>query len=141
MNEFIQDGPILENQFESDKLLKTFLHAKIPSEILLDIEIDLVNFGEKVITKIQEMGDDAILTEPQLIRYDVWGNRIDKIKVAQGWKDLKDLSASEGLIALGYDRKQNEFSRLYQFAKLYLFNPSFGPAPIHNIPLLSSRRQ
>ena len=37
---------------------------------------------------------------------------------------MERVSAEEGLIAIGYQRKYGSLSRLYQFAKLYLFNPS-----------------
>lgn len=44
-----------------------------------------------------------------------------------GWKRLKDISAEEKLIALGYKSKYGpQFGRLHQFAKLFMFSPSSG---------------
>lgn len=39
---------------------------------------------------------------------------------------MKDVSAEEGLIAIGYENKYGEFSRLYQLTKLFMYHPSSG---------------
>lgn len=39
---------------------------------------------------------------------------------------MKGVSATEGLIANGYERKFAQHSRLFQFAKMYMYNPSSG---------------
>lgn len=123
-NDFFQDGPVLNNQYDSDALLKNYLKQTLPSEIMEKIEPDLKNFGSRVIGDIFEMGLDAEAHEPELIQYDPWGRRIDEIKVAQGWTDLHHVSAEEGLVGIGYEREYAEFSRIYQFAKLYLYTAS-----------------
>lgn len=123
-DEFLQDGPILNNQYESDNLLKNYLKKTLPADIYQQIEPDLINFGSRVITDIFAMGLDAEDHEPELIQYDAWGHRIDQIKTAQGWVDLHHAAASEGLVGIGYEREFAEFSRIYQFAKLYLYTAS-----------------
>lgn len=52
----------------------------------------------------------------------------------QAWKRLKDVSAEEELISLGYSSKysSNLEGRLHQFAKLFLFSPSSG---LYSCPL------
>lgn len=122
--EFFQDGPILTNQYESDKLLQDYLKKSLPEDVLEKIEPDLKNFGYRVITDILEMGLDAESHEPELVQYDPWGKRVDTIKVAQGWTDLHHASAEEGLVGIGYERDYAEYSRIYQFAKLYLYTAS-----------------
>lgn len=124
MSEFFQEGPVLENQYLADRLLKSYLKKSLPENMLSEIEPDLINLGSRVITDIKEMADDVLANEPELIQYNPWGKRIDEIKVSKGWKDLEKVSAEEGLIAIGYERKYEEYSRIYQFAKLYLFHPS-----------------
>jgi alkylation response protein AidB-like acyl-CoA dehydrogenase len=122
--EFFQDAPILENQYETDTLLKNYLKKTIPGEILSKIEPDLINFGNRVIDDIMEMSLEAEMYEPELIQYDPWGKRIDKIVTSKGWTDLHRISAQEGLVGIGYEREYDEYSRIYQFAKLYLYTPS-----------------
>jgi putative acyl-CoA dehydrogenase len=124
MNEFFQDGPDLGNQYEADKVLRSYLNRVIPGHIFAEIEPDLRRIGNRVVTDILEMANDAEANPPQLIPYDPWGRRIDQIKVSHGWQALDKVSAEEGMIAIGYQRKYGEYSRLYQFAKLYLFHPS-----------------
>ncbi|MBC7473478.1 MAG: acyl-CoA dehydrogenase family protein [Candidatus Sericytochromatia bacterium] len=124
MSDFFQEAPVLNNQYQSDKLLKSYLKRLLPSDIIENIEKDLNNLGERVTTDILDMANDAEKNTPQLTQFDPWGNRIDKIVTSQGWKLLDQVAAQEGMIAIGYERKYQEFSRIYQFAKLYLFNPS-----------------
>lgn len=50
----------------------------------------------------------------------------------QAWKDLKKISAEEGLIATAYEGKFAEYDRLYQMIKLYLFAPVSG---LYSCPL------
>jgi hypothetical protein len=39
---------------------------------------------------------------------------------------MKNISATEGLIAIPYENKFSIYSRLYQILKLYLYAPSSG---------------
>jgi putative acyl-CoA dehydrogenase len=121
---FSQESPNLTNQYIEDKLLISYVKRFCKPELLKEVEKDLSNLGNRVVTDILEMAIDAESNLPQLIQFDAWGNRIDQIKVSKGWKDLESVSAQEGMIATGYERKYGDFSRVYQFIKLYLFNPS-----------------
>lgn len=132
VKEFFQDGPSLENQYTTDKLLKSYIETNIPPDISEEIENDLINLGERVVTDILEISKEAEANPPVHIPYNPWGKRIDQIKVSEAWKTLDKISAEEGMIAIGYERKYGEFSRIYQFAKLYLFNPS---SAIYTCPL------
>lgn len=121
---FFQEGPHLKNSFESDDLLRHFLRWRMPAEILGEIETGLSAFGERVTSDILRLGDAAETHPPRLVPYDPWGRRIDEIEVHEAWEKLHRVSAEEGLIAIGYERAHGEWSRLHQFAKLYLFHPS-----------------
>lgn len=132
MKEFFQEGAKLDNQYLSDKLLKSYINKNIPSEFLNEIEENLSNLGEQVINDILEISKEAESNLPIHIPYDAWGKRIDKIKVSKAWELLDNISAKEGMISIGYERKYAEYSRIYQFAKLYLFNPS---SAIYTCPL------
>ncbi|HEY4310389.1 MAG TPA: acyl-CoA dehydrogenase family protein [Pirellulales bacterium] len=124
MANFFQDAPVLANQYDDDHVLRRFLTRRLPAEMLAEIEPDLHRFGQRVASDVLAMGEDAHAHEPELVQFDPWGRRIDRIDTAQGWQDLERVSAEEGLIAIGYERKLGALSRIYQFAKLYLFNPS-----------------
>jgi hypothetical protein len=46
--------------------------------------------------------------------------------LSNGWGYQKQVSAAEGLIAIGYERKHAQYSRLHQYAKLVMYAPSSG---------------
>jgi len=125
-------GPLLDNQYEADHRLRSYLRRALPAAVHAEVEPDLRRMGARVVTDIPAMADDAESREPRLVQYDPWGQRIDRIITAQGWRDLDAVSAEEGLVAIGYERTHGEFSRLYQFAKLYLFTPS---SAVYTCPL------
>lgn len=130
--DFYQTAPQLYNQYDDDRTLKSFLKRALPQKILKEIEEDLHQFGERVSTDILRLGEEAEKFEPVHIPYSPWGKRIDKIEVSEAWGKLDRISAEEGLIAIGYERKYAEFSRIYQLAKLYLFHPS---SAVYSCPL------
>ena len=55
--------------------------------------------------------------------FDLAGRRIDRLVTSEGWRQLHDVSAREGLVAIAYERAYGAHSRLYQMAKLYLWSP------------------
>lgn len=124
MNSFIQDGPGLRNQYEDDRVLRAQLRRILPDDLRLAIEPDLRAFGARVAGDILALGDAAEAQPPRLVQYDPWGRRIDQIEVSPAWTALERISAEEGLVAIGYERRQGSWSRLYQFIKLYLFGAS-----------------
>ena len=124
MPNFFQDPPRLGNQFLQDSALRRVLERKLSSAAAAAITPDLQRFGQRVIEDVARWGDDANAVEPELVQFDPWGRRIDRIDVARGWLELDRISAEEGLVALGYERAHGPASRLHQFAKLYLFGPA-----------------
>ncbi|EFC46123.1 predicted protein [Naegleria gruberi] len=128
---FKLEAPTLGNTFLEDQALLEILDRYIFSldkknnTIRDDIMKDLTAFGDKVSSTIWKWSDLAERNEPKLIHYDAWHNRVDRIEMHSSWKELYDTSAREGLIALGYERDRfRQFARVYQFAKLYLYDPS-----------------
>lgn len=132
MSDFFQTGPALDNQYLTDKLLKSYINKNIPDKYLNEIEKDLENLGHRVVNDILDISVKAEANPPIHIPYNPWGQRIDEIKVSDYWKKLDNISAQEGMISIGYKRKYLQYSRIYQFAKLYLFNPS---SAIYTCPL------
>ena len=123
-NAFFQQGPSLGNQFRSDPLLRSYLAWRIPAEILDPIAPGLSRLGERAVGDIAALGADAEANPPELVHFDPWGRRVDEIRTAAGWERLHDVAAEEGIVAVAYERREGEWSRLHQFARLYLFSPS-----------------
>lgn len=122
--QFYQPFPNLENQYTSDEFLVDFLTSYLPSDVFQEVDKDLKNFGKRCAEEFLVWARDAETNPPKLIQYDVFGKRIDEIKVSEGWTKLEHVAAEEGLVSIGYERIYGQFSRLYQFAKLYLYAPS-----------------
>ncbi|XP_076838590.1 acyl-CoA dehydrogenase family member 11 isoform X2 [Brachyhypopomus gauderio] len=120
---FFQEQPILRNPFTQDALLRGYLRRHVP---LQEVESDLTRFGQRVVDEIDELGRQSEQNPPQLQQYEAWGRRVDRIITCPAWTRLKHISAQEGMVATGYERRFKEWSRVYQMSKLYLFAPSAG---------------
>ncbi|KAM9810934.1 acyl-CoA dehydrogenase family member 11 [Neosynchiropus ocellatus] len=120
---FFQDRPVLKNPFLEDSLLRAYLRRHLPEEAVFS---DLCVFGERVATEVDAWGRECERTPPRLLHFDPWGRRVDHIVTSPAWQRMKGLSAQEGLVAIGYERRFAEWSRVYQMSKLFLYSPSSG---------------
>lgn len=132
MQGFIQEGPQLGNQYLEDRVLQEFLARTLPPELFHALRPGLEDLGHRAVNDIALLGDAAEAQPPRLVPFDAWGRRSDQIIVSTAWKELERISAEEGLVAIGYERKEAEFSRLHQFIRLYLFGPS---SAVYTCPL------
>jgi alkylation response protein AidB-like acyl-CoA dehydrogenase len=124
MSEFFQDGPVLGNQYDEDRVLQSYLRWKLPGEITSEIEPGLRRLGERAATEILALGNAAEASPPRHVPYDPWGRRIDRIEVSDAWKQLERIAAEEGIVATAYERSHGPWSRVHQFARLHLYGPS-----------------
>ena len=124
MQNFYQSGPRLGNQFDDDALLREFVKAELPQEFHGRAEAELRRLGARAVGDLWAMAEDAEREAPVHIPYDAWGQRVDEIRTSSAWGQLADAAAEEGIVATGYERSYGSYSRLVQFAKLYLYHPS-----------------
>lgn len=122
--DFFQEGPELCNTFQNDAVLRTYLKNTLPAEYQAEIfkHLDLV--GQKAAGEWLQWSRQAEAEKPTLEQFDEWGRRIDRITISKGWKHLQDAAATEGIVAAAYERRYNQYSRVYQMALLYLYHPS-----------------
>lgn len=132
MHEFFQESPQLGNQYDDDRVLRSYLRRNLPSAILADIEPSLRRLGQRAATDILAIGEAAEREPPRHVPYDPWGRRIDRIETSDAWRQLDSISAAEGIVAAAYERAHGAFSRIDQFARLYLFAPS---SALYSCPL------
>ncbi|XP_078010533.1 acyl-CoA dehydrogenase family member 11-like [Phascolarctos cinereus] len=123
---FFQGQPSLGNQYSEDALLRGSLKRQLPTQVFAEVNQDLQRFGARVSDEILSLGQECEAKPPRLKQFDGWGQHVDHILTCSAWKKLKGISAEEGLIAIGYERKYSSWSRMYQVAKLFLFSPSSG---------------
>ena len=132
MGEFIQNSPQLANQYDDDVMLRSYLRWRLPASVLADVEPDLRRLGQRAVTDILALGEEAEQSPPRHIPFDAWGKRIDRIETSDAWRELDRISAAEGIVAAAYERAHGIHSRIDQFARLYLFAPS---SALYSCPL------
>jgi acyl-CoA dehydrogenase len=129
---FEQMPPQLGNQYDDDRVLRSYLGRVLPSEILREIEGALVEMGRLAGGELYEMQLADRLNEPRLTQWDAWGNRIDKIEVTPLWRVAERVAVEHGVVASAYEQKYGALSRVHQCALAYLFTPS---TDIYSCPL------
>lgn len=129
---FQQSPPTLGNQYEDDRVLRSYLARVLPPDVLRDIEGSLAEMGRLAGAKLYEMQLADRLNEPRLTQWDAWGNRIDQIELTPLWRVAESIAAELGVVATAYEQKHGSLSRVHQCALAYLFTPS---TDIYSCPL------
>ena len=129
---FVQDEPHHENPYTGDAFLNRALQRIMPENVYRDVEPDLVQFGDRVRTEAWRLGLQCEEEPPSLRPSDAWGRRIDELVTSAAWKEQKKIAAEEGLVAIPYENRHQEFSRLHQIVKLSLYSPASG---LYSCPL------
>jgi alkylation response protein AidB-like acyl-CoA dehydrogenase len=129
---FFQDPPRLANQYDGDRVLRSFLARKLPADAFQAVEPSLREMGALAAGPLY----DLLLAEPDavptLMGWDAWGRRVDRIEPTRLWKEVAPLAARMGLIAIAYERPWGALSRLHQMALAHLLEPSSG---VYSCPL------
>jgi len=129
---FNQPPPALGNQYDDDRVLRSYLRRVLPQEILAAIEAELKEMGELAGGPLYAFQLADRLNEPRHTPWDGWGNRVDQIEVSPLWRAAEQLAARSGLIAIPYERTHGAWSRVHQMALVYLFTPS---TDVYSCPL------
>ncbi|HKQ51993.1 MAG TPA: acyl-CoA dehydrogenase family protein [Pyrinomonadaceae bacterium] len=129
---FRQMPPTLGNQYEDDRVLRSFLRRSLPAEVLREVEPSLAEMGQLAGGRLYQLQLADRLNEPRLTQWDAWGNRVDQIELTPLWREAARVSAEHGVVAVAYEGRHAQFSRLHQAALAYLFTPS---TDIYSCPL------
>lgn len=121
---FNQPAPRLGNQYDEDRVLRSYLARTLPAEVANRVTPALREMGELSGGELYALQLDDRLNEPVLTQWDAWGERIDRIEVSPLWKRAERLAAEAGVVATAYEGAHGRFSRPAQFALAYLFHPS-----------------
>ena len=132
MAQFQQDPPTLKNQYDDDRVLRSYLARVLPPDVLTEIDESLSEMGRLAGGELYEMQLADRLNEPTLTQWDAWGNRIDKIEVTPLWRRAERIAAEHGVVATAYELRHGNLSRVHQCALAYLFTPS---TDIYSCPL------
>ncbi|HEX6283336.1 MAG TPA: hypothetical protein VFZ71_00620, partial [Pyrinomonadaceae bacterium] len=132
MDRFKQAPPALGNQYEDDRVLRSYLARVCPREVLSEIEPSLFEMGRLAGSELYEFQLADRLNEPALVQWDAWGNRVDTIELTPLWQRAERIAAEHGVVATAYERKHGSLSRVHQCALAFLFTPS---TDIYSCPL------
>ncbi len=128
---FVQAPPQLGNQYLDDEVLISYLNRVLPAEVMQDIAASLEELGEIAVNHYAlQLADRE--NEPKLVQWDAWGNRVDRIELTALWQEAEKVAARLSLVATAYEKAHGKYSRIHQFAKVYLFTPS---SDIYSCPL------
>jgi acyl-CoA dehydrogenase len=121
---FNQPPPQLGNQFDTDRVLRSYLRRVLPPDVRRDVEPELREMGELAGGELYQLALAHRLDEPRLTNWDPWGERIDALEHTPVWQHAERIAAERGVVATAYERKHGRYSRVHQFALAYLFGPS-----------------
>jgi acyl-CoA dehydrogenase len=120
---FIQPAPRPPDAWKDDWLLRSYLQRRMPPEVLSELEPQLAEMAGLSCSRLWDLQLADRLNEPVLTHWDAWGQRIDRIDVTPLWREAERVSLRHGLTAIPYERKHGIWSRVHQFALVYLFHP------------------
>jgi alkylation response protein AidB-like acyl-CoA dehydrogenase len=120
---FCQAPPRLGNQYDDDRLLRALIRHHFPRSET-EVEEELRMLGELAGGELYEQQLEELHQEPELVRWDPWGNRVDRVRLTPLWQRAERLAAEHGLVATAYEGRHGTASRVLQFAKVYLFHAS-----------------
>jgi alkylation response protein AidB-like acyl-CoA dehydrogenase len=118
---FVQPAPQLADPYRDDRVLQSWLARVLSESQRRAAEADFIALaGYAQRTYARQLTTTPV--EPVLTRFDVWGNRADRIELTETWREGPAIAAEHGLVADGHDRSLGEFARVQQFAKVYLYH-------------------
>ena len=83
---FLQPPPQLGNQYQEDRVLRSYLHRVLPDVIHNEIRPELLHIGELAGGELYREQLTDHLNEPRLVQWDPWGNRVDRVEVTSLWR-------------------------------------------------------
>jgi alkylation response protein AidB-like acyl-CoA dehydrogenase len=128
---FCQAPPRLANQYDEDRLLRALIRRHF-GDHLASVEEELRGLGELAGGELYRQQLDEIRDEPELVRWDAWGRRVDRVRLTGLWARAGVLATEHGLVATAYEAEYGALSRILQFAKVHLFHPS---TDVYSCPL------
>lgn len=120
----VQTPPTLDNQYDADRVLQSYLGRVLPPEIRAAITPGLREMGELAGKELYELQQDDLENEPTLTRWGPWGDRVDQIELTDVWDRAEEIAAKRGVVATAYEQTHGAHSRVHQMALAYLFIPS-----------------
>jgi alkylation response protein AidB-like acyl-CoA dehydrogenase len=120
---FFQDPPRPPDGWDGDPLLRELL-ARALGPAADDLAPELRELAALAAGPLHAWQLAEREVEPELVQWDAWGRRVDRIALTPLWREAARLAARHGLVAVAYERRHGARSRLHQFAMVHLLEPS-----------------
>ncbi|KAK7952256.1 Acyl-CoA dehydrogenase [Apiospora aurea] len=125
---FFQTLPILRNQLQDDPTCQRILSFFLPPAILEQFGSEIDQLGEEVLQPhIFECITDAEKNLPYIrgSGKNAFGQPVSsELVVSEGWKTLQKLGFTKGLSAQGYEDGLGQYTRVVQYMRCMLWEPS-----------------
>lgn len=119
--EFLQAAPILADPFRTDAVLGAWIASTLPPTMQAAIAPDLAALGAHAV-EAWNVARARQPTEPALVQWSAWGERIDRIELTPAWQAGPAIATGFGLVASGHDAPHGEYARCDQFLRVYLYH-------------------
>ncbi|MDG4766182.1 acyl-CoA dehydrogenase family protein [Solwaraspora sp. WMMD406] len=127
MDRYVQPVPAPGDPYRTDWLLDAWLRRHLSAAELAAADTRLTALAADVNGPLRAAHTDAEAHPPHLVRYGPWGERVDRIRTADGWRRLRDAAARHALVALPYQAPTRATwgaaTRIVQHALLHLYAP------------------
>ncbi|KAK3351809.1 acyl-CoA dehydrogenase/oxidase [Neurospora tetraspora] len=125
---FIQQQPIIKNQFHEDVSLQRIANLYLPPSLLENVSPEISRLGDAVLTQqIFDWITDSERNTPYLrgSGRDAFGRPKQELIVTEGWRKLQEFGFANGVVAINYDTPSSgPYSRLIQFIRCHLWEAS-----------------
>ncbi|KAK3956952.1 acyl-CoA dehydrogenase/oxidase, partial [Pseudoneurospora amorphoporcata] len=130
---FIQQQPIIKNQFHEDVSLQRIAKLYLPPTLLSSATPEISQLGDAVLhPQILDWITDSERNVPYLrgSGRDAFGRPSSKqeLIVTEGWRKLQEFGFANGVVAINYDpafaSKNGPYARLIQFMRCHLWEAS-----------------
>jgi acyl-CoA dehydrogenase len=122
----VQPVPDPPDPYTGDPLLRAWLRHRLGGDDRAAAS-RLTALAAEVTGPLREAHRQAEANPPRLVRYDPWGERIDRVETPAGWEVLRRAAARHALVALPYQPGARDqwgaAARVVQHALLHLYGP------------------
>jgi len=127
MPRFVQHVPDIDDVYASDFVLRRALDRSLGEVGHKAAAPMLESLSEDVAHQLREAHRQAESHPPELVAYDAWGARVDRIETPWGWERQREAAAQHGVVSLPYETEARETwgagARVVQLALLHLYGP------------------
>ncbi|KAI1332127.1 very-long-chain acyl-CoA dehydrogenase [Xylariaceae sp. FL0255] len=125
---FFQQLPVLKNQFLHDPSIKRVLKLFVPENIAQSVSPEIARLGDEVLKpQIFDWISDAEKNQPYVTGggRNAFGQPVSsKLVLAEGWRRLQEFNIEKGFASQGYEEGLDQYTRVVQYLRVLLFEPS-----------------